>query len=182
MPADQNDVTDECEPLFNAIMGEAEDLLGPRTQILPVRIRTSNEPIPYSWFEGDAAYIRFGAGVGPGANLAPDQLRQLRHQLALETVHVLSVPPGAPVTALEKGAAAYFSVHIGGYTPQESNAPGPYIEAYNAVKELLDQHDAGAIKALRNPLCSINRITAAAIRQRYPNCPEDLIRRLTREW
>jgi hypothetical protein len=125
MPADPNDVTDECEPLFNTVMGEAEDLLGPRTQILVVRIRTSNEPIPYSWFEGGAAYIRFGAGVGPGANLTPDQLRQLRHQLALETVHVLSVPPGAPVTALEKGAAAYFSVHIGGYSLAGKQRSGP---------------------------------------------------------
>ena len=180
--ADPNDVTHECQALFDQLMGRAEELFGPRTAILPVRIRKSNEFIPYTWFEGGAAYIRLGAGVGLGANLNADALRQLKHQLALETVHVLSVFEGAPMIALEKGAAAYFSVDVGGYTPHESGAPAPYADAYDAVKELLEQYDLSAIRALRNPLRSINRITAAAIRQTYPNCPEHLIQRLTREW
>ena len=43
MPANPNDVTAECQPLFNQLIGEAEDLFGARTQVLPVRIRTSDE-------------------------------------------------------------------------------------------------------------------------------------------
>jgi len=174
-------VTDECRALSNDLMHDAEELLGLRTRFVALRVTEFNQG-PRTCFNDAVAYIRLGPGVGPRPNPTPDQARQLKHQLAFEMVHVLSVFPGAPLTALEKGAAAYFAVQVGGYTPQESGAPQQYVEAYAAVAELLDEYDNDAIKNLRNPLCSLNRITAASIRLGYPNCPEDLIARLTSEW
>jgi hypothetical protein len=162
-------------------MHDAEGLLGSRTRFVALRVTEFNQG-PRTCFHDGVAYIRLGPGVGPRPNPNPDEARQLKHQLAFEIVHVLSVFPGARMTALEKGAAAYFAVQVGGYAPQESGAPQQYLEAYAAVQELLEDYDHDAIKILRNPLCSLNRITAESIRLRYPNCPDDLIGRLTREW
>ena len=50
--------------------------------------------------------------------------------------------------------------------------------AYEAVKKLLGKYGRYAIKELRQPLRSINRISAAAIRERYPDCPDELINSL----
>jgi hypothetical protein len=173
------DVTQECQALFDELLSQAEQLFGPRTHFVPVRITEFDKDFPTISFNNGIAYIRLGRGVGPRVNPTPDEARQLRHQLALELVHLLSVFPGAPMTALEKGAAAYFAEDIGGYNPVDSGAPEIYRKAYEAVKELLDEFGRDAIKELRQPPRSINRISADDIRERYPDCPEDLIDRLT---
>ena len=175
------DVTDECQTLFDELIARAEELFGPRTQVAPVRITEFDEG-PRTCFNGGIAYGRLGPGVGPRANPTPVEERQLRHQLAVETVHVLSVFVGAPMTALEKGAAAYFAADVGGYNPIESHAPKKYRDAYEAVKKLLDDYDRDAIKELRQPPRGVNTISAADIREKYPDCPEDLIDSLTDEW
>ncbi len=126
-----------------------------------------------------AAYIRLGRGVGQRVDPTPEESRQLKHQLALEVVHLLSVFPGAPMTVLEKGAAAYFAKDVGGYDPVETGAPEIYISAYDAVKEFLERFGREAIKELRQSPRGINRISANDIRERYPECPGDLIDRLT---
>jgi len=174
-------VTGECQLLFDDLMPKAENLFGPRTSTLPVLVTEFSTGPHIHFINNSIAYIRLGPGVRAGANLTPAEARQLKHQLALEIVHLLSVPVGAPMTALEEGASGYFAEYVGGYTPGESGAPQKYIDAHQAVKELLDDAIGGryAIKELRQPLCSINRISAEAIRGKYPDCSQDLIDRLT---
>ena len=179
--AQWKDLTNECQALFDELLSQAEELFGPRTHFVPVRITEFDEG-PRTCFNNGIAYVRLGPGVGPRVNSTPDEERQLRHQLAFEIVHVLSVFVGAPMTPLEKGAAAYFAADVGGYSPVESGAPKKYRDAYEAVKKLLDDYDRDAIKELRQPPRSINRISAENIRERYPDCPEDLIESLTGEW
>src|SRR5438034_3448226 len=109
------DVTHECGALFYELLTRAEQLFGPRTRFVPVRISETPNDFPTIFFNNNgAAYIRLGRGVGPRVNPTPEEARQLRHQLALEVVHLLSVFPGAPMTVLEKGAAAYFAEDVGG--------------------------------------------------------------------
>ncbi len=176
-PKGNKDVTDECQALFDKLMSEAEEIFGPRTQFVPVRI--TEDDGPRTCFNGNGiTYIRLGKGVGPRVNLTADEAGQLKHQLALEVVHVLSVFRDAPMTALEKGAAAYFAEDVGGYNPTDSGALKQYIDAYEAVKKLLGKYGRYTIKELRQPLRSINRISAAAIRERYPDCPDELINSL----
>jgi hypothetical protein len=176
-PKGYKDVTDECRSLFDELLSRAEELFGRRTQFGPVRIAEDDGPRT-CFNDNGIAYIRLGKGVGPRVNPTADEARQLKHQLALEVVHVLSVFRGAPMTALEKGAAAYFAEDVGGYNPANSGALKQYVDAYEAVKKLLGKYGRYAIKELRQPLRSINRISAAAIRERYPDCPDELINSL----
>jgi hypothetical protein len=179
-PKGNKDVTDACQALFDKLLSQAEELFGPRTKFVPVRI--TEDDGPRTCFNNNGiTYIRLGPGVGPRVNPTVDEARQLRHQLAFEIVHVLSVFPGAPMTALEKGAAGYFAEDVGGYNPAASGALKKYIDAYEAVKKLLNKYGRYTIKELRHPLRSINRISAENIRDRYPDCPEDLINSLTSE-
>jgi hypothetical protein len=175
------DVTNECEPLVDTLFSAAEKLFGPRTKKVPLRITEFSEG-PRTCFNGNGvAYIRLGPGVGPHVNPTPQQQQDLTHEIAFEIVHVLSAYPGAPMNALEKGAAAYFAANNGGYEPGNDAAQKPYKEAYEAVKELLTKFP-GAIKELRNPPCSISKISADQIRRKYPECPDDLLNRLLRKW
>ena len=100
-------VTGECQLLFDDVMSKAENLFGPRTSTLPVLITEFSTGPHINFINNSIAYIRLGPGVRAGANLTPAEARQLKHQLALEIVHLLSVPVGAPMTALEEGASGY---------------------------------------------------------------------------
>jgi hypothetical protein len=161
------DITSQCHLVVNELLAEGETLFGPRTKILPVRVTEFSEG-PRVDFSGGVAYIRIGPGV------SSDE-KQLRHQIALEVVHVLSVAE-APMTALEEGLTAWFAVHVGGFPPQPDEYQAPYKAAYEGVSRLLKKYPT-AIKQLRTPPRSIVSITADELCNACPEMP-DLAQRL----
>src|SRR5438128_33045 len=104
------DITNECQEVVDELLGEAEKRFGPRTTKMPVRVTEFNSG-PQIQFINGIAYIRLGPGVG----LHTPQ--QLRHQIAVEIVHALSVAVNNPMTVLEEGAAAWFAHEVGGNPP-----------------------------------------------------------------
>ena len=174
-----NDITDKCQELTDKLLSEAEKLFGNRAKILPVRV-TEFSSGPQIYVVNETAYIRLGPGVGLGST--EDQVRQLRHQIALEIAHlVLSLPDDAPVTAFEEGLTAYFAVKVGGYEPGNDPSQTKYKEAYHAVNELLKQCP-NLITQLREPPRSIRGVSAAEIQKACPGCSENIINLLTSRW
>jgi hypothetical protein len=170
------EITDQCKDLLDELFAEAEKRFGPRTEKLPVRVSEFSNG-PHIKFINGIAYIRLGPGVGLHTK------HQLRHQVAVEIVHALSVPPakpGTPMNVLEEGAAAWFAHLIAGMAPEPKNQKKEK-DACDLVSKLLADCPS-VIKDLRNPPCPICAITAAEIEKACPKFRKADVGKLVAAW
>jgi hypothetical protein len=114
-------ITERCEPFVKKFLAKATELFGPPTDpAMPVRVTEFSEG-PRTCFHNGIAYIRIQRGV----SLDKDE-RELRSQIAHETVHVLSKRE-ARNTVLEEGLCSYFAVNY-------CEAHAPHAEDPNEEK------------------------------------------------
>jgi hypothetical protein len=170
------DITDQCKEVVNELFAQAEKRFGPRTKDMPVRV-TEFSNGPKVQFINEIVYIRLGPGIGLHTR------QQLRHQIAVEIVHALSVPPaepGTPMTVLEEGAAAWFAHAFGGNPPEPTHQKKEK-HAYDIVSKLLGDCPT-VIKELRKTPRPICAITADEIEKACQKFPKDLLAALVAAW
>ncbi len=155
---------------LSALLNEVEQRFGSRDHLFTiVGIEFREGGVPQCWFPGNRKHVVIQLSTSCLADV-----RRSVFQLAHECVHLLNPVLSGTASVLEEGLATLFSLQqtealFGSRYPVGDAA---YERAAQLVGPLL-RADAGAIQRLRSDGKSLSAVTAADVRNVYPDLPDD---------
>lgn len=150
-----------AKKLFGARLKEAEWRFGPRSRKISIRLESRDNITPETVADGPDACIVYYFRAAKH-----DSLR-LEHQLAHETIHVISGVFKREATKFEEGFAVWFSLNYRGIDPGYSQrarvALSPLFADALSLFEKLNPTD-DQIKTLRSKCSSFDGLTPHLIK------------------